>query len=317
MSREELSVQTWPPKERISRKRPLDNGASHPVSAGSDIPQLRVQSVIRFAGSRTESQYANPYPQSNARSSTCASVPSPVADSPSECSTDSENRLINLQIGRFRSPAAWWHARITLFAVPVSGEASGLARDSVEILESTLSSHFVHSLHSPSTIDKYWEVVQARNTALENIIAGVTAAYEAAYGDQIAAFSTFMISALRDGLVPHQPQATPSRWLKLLAAFLKNTADRLAVFVSLLFGFRNLSEDDQRTLLVEKRLISYLIHYASYVRKGEYYTFFPGTESLHLCKYVIESLGMDPDYVRFSDSCYASVNSIGLTLVEL
>ncbi|XP_055345278.1 uncharacterized protein LOC129593115 [Paramacrobiotus metropolitanus] len=138
----------------------------------------------------------------------------------------------------------------------VQSDPYSFRRSSTEILESTMPSLFVSSLHCASTIDNYWEVKEARNSALEKVITGVTAAYETAYGDQIAAFSTFMISVLRDGLVPHQPQTTPSRWLKLVATFMNGTAERFSIFASLLPGFRDLSQDDQRILLVEKHLMS-------------------------------------------------------------
>ncbi|XP_055355851.1 uncharacterized protein LOC129601146 [Paramacrobiotus metropolitanus] len=314
MSWEKPSVRAFPSQERLSRKRLLDSDTSHRVSAWSGIPQLRTQSVIRFAPSQIHTQCTNQYAQSESSPRTSESVPSSRSDSPPTSSTSTDIQPFSLRSGRFSSPSNLGPRSGKLMRL---SDPAGLARDSMEILGSSLPSHFVHSLHSPFSVDKYWEVVRARNSVLEKVIAGVTAAYEAAYGDQIAALSAFMISALRDGLVPHQPQATPSRWLKLLAAFIQNTVERLATFASLLTGFHDLSHDDQRTLLVEKHLISYVMHYASYFHKGEYYYMFPGADGLHLSKYVLDSLEIDPDYVRFVDSFYASINSIGLTLPEL
>ncbi|XP_055344349.1 uncharacterized protein LOC129592361 [Paramacrobiotus metropolitanus] len=296
-------------EERTSEQSSFDYGQSHPVLAGSSNPALRVQSVIRFAPSPDESRCPDKSPSSDFEVNSVVPL-RPPPDHPPKAGT----QPVVFRTGRFSSSLRSRSGQLVRFS-----DSSGVRRDSRDILQSTLPSHFVHSLHCPSTIDKYWETVTARNSALEKVIVGVTEAYETAYGDEIVAFSTLMIAALRDGLVPHEPQATPSHWIKLLSAFTKRTAERLATFASLLAGFHDLSFDDQRTLLTEKHLISYLIHYANYFHKGEYYILIPaGASGLHLSKYVVESLlEVDGDYLRFVGSRFASINSSDLTLVEL
>ncbi|XP_055355845.1 uncharacterized protein LOC129601141 [Paramacrobiotus metropolitanus] len=187
---------------------------------------------------------------------------------------------------------------------------------SMEILKEAMSSCFSRPFNSPSIIDKYWETVRARNTTFENTIACVTAAYETAYGDQIAKFSHLMISALRDGLVPHQPQATPLRLIRLLTANREDTIVRLVRFATLLPGFRDLSDGDQRILIAEKLLMSYLLHLSKYFYKGEHYFILPGPDNVHCSRSVMDSLGLDQDYLHFVESSMARLNSIGLTLPE-
>ncbi|XP_055339277.1 uncharacterized protein LOC129588886 [Paramacrobiotus metropolitanus] len=258
MSLGKLPVQAYPAKERTSGRRISVNDLSHPRSLGSGLPGHRVQSVICFASAQAESQRPYPYSPSvtaaAARPLTSGSIASRRAGFPLVRSREITSEGDHLETGRFTTSKVLQRSKQLMRPCALFGTR----RDAVEILESKLPSRFVHSLHCPSTTDTYWKVVEARNSALEKVIAGVTTAYEAAYGDQIAAFSMFMISALRDGLVPHQPQATPSHWIKLLAIYMQQTVQRFYMFASLLFGFDELSPDDQRTLLVEKHLISCL-----------------------------------------------------------
>ncbi|XP_055344364.1 uncharacterized protein LOC129592371 [Paramacrobiotus metropolitanus] len=312
MSRAKRSVQMRSPDERSSRKRSLDYDQSHPIPSGSSSLGHRVKSVTRFAPLHTESRSSDTSPSSDVGVNSVVPL-----QPPPDCyrqTPQTGNQPIGLRTGRFSSSLQFRSGQLVRFS-----DSSDFRRDSAEILQSTLPSHFVHSLLCPSTIDKYFEIVRARNSALEKVIAGVTEAYETAYGDQIVAFSTFMITALRDGLVPQEPQTTPSHWLRVITAVMERTAERLATFGSLLVGFHDLSFDDQRTLLMEKYLISYLVHYANYFHKGEYYIWIStGRGGLHVSRYVLESvLKVDGDYLRFLGSGYTAINSIGLTLVEL
>ncbi|XP_055338504.1 uncharacterized protein LOC129588348 [Paramacrobiotus metropolitanus] len=173
-----------------------------------------------------------------------------------------------------------------------------------------------HSTYLPPYIDNYWDLVKQRSIILQKAAATVSAAYEITYGEAIARNSLFMISALRDGLIPHQPQATPLRSLQVFQQSMTVDVMRYTGFVTSLPGFHDFSKNDKKILLGERHMIYQLVICSPYFYKGEYYYCMNGPDELHMCWSVAEGLGLPLDFLRFCGSIPFLVNDIGLTLAE-
>ncbi|XP_055349375.1 uncharacterized protein LOC129596195 isoform X2 [Paramacrobiotus metropolitanus] len=167
-----------------------------------------------------------------------------------------------------------------------------------------------------SYFNKYIDLTTSRNTMLRKAGAAVCAAYEIAYGDQIALFSAFMASALEKGQIPYQPQASPQYVLQRVQEKNEENKTRLAQFAYMLPGFENIIEEDRKILFLEKHLMAIMLHHMKYCHQGEFYFAFPGPEDVHFNNYWIDILGVDPDFTKFLYKCTAVFNSIGLTLTE-
>ncbi|XP_055348648.1 uncharacterized protein LOC129595613 isoform X2 [Paramacrobiotus metropolitanus] len=59
-----------------------------------------------------------------------------------------------------------------------------------------------------------------------------------------------------------------------------------------------------------------MLNVSKYFHKGEHYWYMAGEDSLHNCRYWLEVLGFDPDFISFNEAFYVQVNSIGLTTTE-
>ncbi|XP_055332765.1 uncharacterized protein LOC129584571 isoform X2 [Paramacrobiotus metropolitanus] len=168
----------------------------------------------------------------------------------------------------------------------------------------------------PPFLSAYWDLTNRRKSALEGAVKAVTAAVDAAYGDEIELWSKFMVSAIEDGQVPLQPQATPERMLEIAAECVRHGMVRLATFASMLPGFGDFSVEDKKILVSEKYLIHWLVHHSRFIYKGEFY-YLVGPENVHSSRYWLISVGqLEQDYVEYVISFAASLNSLGLTLVE-
>ncbi|XP_055339334.1 uncharacterized protein LOC129588937 [Paramacrobiotus metropolitanus] len=171
-------------------------------------------------------------------------------------------------------------------------------------------------LPSSSYSSIYASLNGSRDVMLQKAGGAVCAAYEIAYGDQIAVFSAFMTSALNSQQIPFQPQTTLERVLLQNQEKCEDDKARLAQFVAMLPGFEDLCPADRGILLEEKIFISSLLHYMKYFHKGEYYCVMPGPEQIHVNRYWMELMGLDPELVRFCYHFSAVFNGIGLTLTE-
>ncbi|XP_055339261.1 uncharacterized protein LOC129588874 isoform X2 [Paramacrobiotus metropolitanus] len=171
-------------------------------------------------------------------------------------------------------------------------------------------------LPADSHFNQYAHVSSSRDVMLQKAGGAVCAAYEIAYGDQIAVFSAFMTSALEAQQIPHQPQTSLERVLVRTREKRQDDKVRLAQFVAMLPGFEDISPADRDILLVEKRFITNLLHYMKYCHKGDYYYPLPGPEQIHANNYWMEIMGLDPEFLRFIYQFSAVFNKIGLTLTE-
>ncbi|XP_055349384.1 uncharacterized protein LOC129596200 isoform X2 [Paramacrobiotus metropolitanus] len=173
----------------------------------------------------------------------------------------------------------------------------------------------VAASHLSTNIDKYWDLMKSRSISLQKAGGAVCAAYETAYGDQIALFSSFLAAAINDGQIPYQPQTTRERVLALIHEKTQDNRIRLSQFMQMLPGFESVCEEDRQILLLEKHLIGVLLHHTRYFRKGECY-YVSGPEEVHVGTYWMEVMGLDPEFIRFWLKCGLVFNDIGLTLTE-
>ncbi|XP_055339356.1 uncharacterized protein LOC129588949 [Paramacrobiotus metropolitanus] len=175
---------------------------------------------------------------------------------------------------------------------------------------------FRQLLPSSSYCSMYADVSNSRDVMLQKAGGAVCAAYEIAYGDQIAVFSAFMTAALEAQQKPYQPQTSMHRFLAGMHEKRQDDRTRLAQFVAMLPGFADVSPADREVLLAEKAFISTLLHHMKYAYKGEYYCTLPGPEQIHASDYWMEILGVDTEFCRFCFKFSAVFNGIGLSLTE-
>ncbi|XP_055339273.1 uncharacterized protein LOC129588883 [Paramacrobiotus metropolitanus] len=178
------------------------------------------------------------------------------------------------------------------------------------------SATFRQFLPSLSYCSMYADLSNSRDVMLQKAGGAVCAAYEIAYGDQIAVFSAFMASALEAHQKPYQPQTSLQRYLVGMHEKRHKDKARLAQFVAMLPGFDSVSQTDRDILIAEKGFISTLLHHMRYVYKGEYYCTLPGPEQIHAGNYWMDLMGVDPEFRRFCLRFSAVFNGIGLTLTE-
>ncbi|XP_055339264.1 uncharacterized protein LOC129588875 [Paramacrobiotus metropolitanus] len=167
-----------------------------------------------------------------------------------------------------------------------------------------------------SYFSMYADVSDSRDVMLQKAGGAVCAAYEIAYGDQIAVYSAFMASALAAQQIPYQPQTSLKRFLVGMHKKRQNDKTRLAQFVAMLPGFEDISPADRNILLAEKSFVTNLLNYIKYCHKGDYYYPLPGPEQIHASNYWMEIMGLDPEYIRFCYKFSSMFNRIGLTLTE-
>ncbi|XP_055339313.1 uncharacterized protein LOC129588918 [Paramacrobiotus metropolitanus] len=172
-------------------------------------------------------------------------------------------------------------------------------------------------LPSSSYSSIYANLNGSRDVMLQKAGGAVWAAYEIAYGDQIAVFTAFMTSALKAQQIPYQPQTSPQRARLRMQEKRRDDKARLAQFVAMLPGFENISPPDRSILLAEKTFLSTLLHHMKFFHKGDYYCTLPGPEQIHSNNYCMEMMGMDPEFIRFCNKFSAVFNAIGLTLTEV
>ncbi|XP_055339361.1 uncharacterized protein LOC129588955 [Paramacrobiotus metropolitanus] len=163
---------------------------------------------------------------------------------------------------------------------------------------------------------EFLNMSNSRDVMLQKAGGAVCAAYEIAYGDQIAVYTAFMTSALEAQQIPYQPQTLPQRALLRLHEKLEDGKLRLAQFLAMLPGFENVSSADREILLTERTFITALLHHMRFFHKGQYYYPLPGPEQIHAGDYWMEAMGLDPEFVRFSYKFTAVFKGIGLTLTE-
>ncbi|XP_055349356.1 uncharacterized protein LOC129596181 [Paramacrobiotus metropolitanus] len=164
--------------------------------------------------------------------------------------------------------------------------------------------------------EQYEDLTNTRDVLLQKAGGAVCAAYEIAYGDQIAVYSSFMASALEAGQIPYQPQATPQRATLRAKEAGDDSRRRLTEFVHMLPGFEEISAEDRDILLWDKSLIGTWIHHMKYFCKGDWYYIFPGPEQIHANNYCFEQLGVALEFVQLGHKFCAVFNGIGLTLTE-
>ncbi|XP_055339324.1 uncharacterized protein LOC129588928 [Paramacrobiotus metropolitanus] len=162
----------------------------------------------------------------------------------------------------------------------------------------------------------YAEVSNTRVILLQKAGSAACAAYEIAYGDQIAVFSAFMTSTLGTHQIPYQPQTSLQRALMRMHQKRRDDSARLAQFAAMLPGFEDVSPTDRAILMAEKTFVSTLLHHMKYFYKGEFYCPLPGPEQIHASSYWMTSMGVDPELVRFCCEFSHVYNGIGLTLAE-
>ncbi|XP_055356946.1 uncharacterized protein LOC129602030 isoform X2 [Paramacrobiotus metropolitanus] len=155
-------------------------------------------------------------------------------------------------------------------------------------------------------------VSNSRDVMLQKAGGAVCAAYEIAYGDQIAVYSAFMTSVLEAHLIPTLPQ----RALMQMQEKLEDGKVRLVQFLAMLPGFEGISSADRDILLAEKAFISNLLHHMRSFYKGEYYYPLPGPEQIPASNHWMEIIGLDSEFLRFCAKFSTVFNGIGLTLTE-
>ncbi|XP_055339392.1 uncharacterized protein LOC129588979 [Paramacrobiotus metropolitanus] len=163
---------------------------------------------------------------------------------------------------------------------------------------------------------EYAHVSSSRDGMLQKAGGAVCAAYEIAYGDQIAVYSAFMTSALKAQQIPYQPQTSLQQALLRMLEKRQDDKARLAQFVAMLPGFERINPADRSILLAEKTFISTLLHHMRFFYKGEYYCMLPGLEQIHSSSYWMDIMGVDPEFCRFCNKFSAVFSAIGLTLTE-
>ncbi|XP_055347268.1 uncharacterized protein LOC129594560 [Paramacrobiotus metropolitanus] len=173
-----------------------------------------------------------------------------------------------------------------------------------------------HSAVLPPIVIRFWDLAREHSISFQQAAGNVCAACDAAYGDQIAVYDSFMKAALCEGLIPHQPQTTLARAAQACQRAVVDNAKRIGHFASSIPVFRDFPNEDQRILLMEKFFVCSMIHASKYFYKGDRYYCMPGEDSVQNCKYWIEVLGWDPDFMHFNDCFFAAVNDIGLTHTE-
>ncbi|XP_055349910.1 uncharacterized protein LOC129596608 [Paramacrobiotus metropolitanus] len=177
----------------------------------------------------------------------------------------------------------------------------------------------VNTVHLPRFLGRYWDLSTARGAALQQTAAAVQKAYITAFGDQLLKFNRFMLAALRDGEIPHQPQMSIEQAVEMMQKSVAVDIDRLRRFTALLPGFAGLSRADQTALLTEKYWLCELLSHCKFIHKGEIYTYFAasGDRDLHCGLYWLDILGVDADFMRFIYGFAGAFNDIGLTQTEI
>ncbi|XP_055340712.1 uncharacterized protein LOC129589844 [Paramacrobiotus metropolitanus] len=249
----------------------------------------------------------NSSPQSDARS-TSREVQYAFPDtlSSTSASDTSDSVLAQGSFGRFRVSTG-----VSRALVPLSSLDSW-DRERQRAFPNLLK----HSGYIPSYIDRYFDLAKSRSIMLRQAAEAVRTAYETAYGDQIEMYSSLMICALKHGLIPHQPQVTPSRALRLLSVSLEDDICRMTRFASMLPGFNDFCYADQKILLTEKYMVLKMIHVARYYCKGEFYYYLSCPEKVHFPVSLVEIMGFDMSVLRFCTTFYMACNDICLTLNE-
>ncbi|XP_055339379.1 uncharacterized protein LOC129588969 [Paramacrobiotus metropolitanus] len=180
----------------------------------------------------------------------------------------------------------------------------------------SVAATFRPSLASSFPFAEFSDVSNSRDVMLQKAGGAVCAAYEIAYGDQIAVFSAFMTAALEAQQLPYQPQTSRERAQRAMFEKRLDDAARLAQFVAMLPGFEDVSPVDRAMLVAEKSFVTTMLHHMKYIYKGDFYGTMPGPEQIHAGDYWMEILGVDPEVRRFCFKFSDVFNRVGLTLTE-
>ncbi|XP_055350171.1 uncharacterized protein LOC129596822 [Paramacrobiotus metropolitanus] len=224
------------------------------------------------------------------------------------CNPATGNAYSNLPAGHFSEAAARTHRNNFM--------------DVLELRKSVgyqnLPNLLICSGYTAPYAGRYWYLSRERSEMLQTAALNITAAYQEAYGDLLHSFDVLQASAAQ-GFLPHQPQATPAQAVWAAKRTLEDRMFRLCRFTAMLPSFQNLGNEDRRTLLAEKYLISIMITNARYYYRSGYYIYLTGSDPadcIHYCRDVREQLQLDPDFVQFIDKFNVMFNDLGLTVTE-